>query len=182
MGTGSSCSAARKLYDGGYDQHCAMATWYGEYYLWKGQGDWKPVPGIGHFTALVWKGADTIGCARAGNYYVCEVGSKHCRKKESNGGQRCWGSTPSHLPNFNQRHCSGGKCIQGLSNLATGLEEILEKEPVAGAAGMLAMGAGLTMLLTGAVLVVRRLRAHPLVTDDGDQELLCTSPATGLEA
>jgi len=188
MGYGSSCSAAHrdggpKLYDGGYDQHCAMASWYGEYYLWKGRGDWQTVAGLGHFTALVWKGIDTIGCASNGNYHVCEYGSTQCRAKNKQyGGSECWNSHPSHLPNFNMGQCSGGKCVQGLFNLSTGLEEILEEEPVAGAAGMLAMGTGVTMLLAGAVLVVRRLRAHSPVTDGGDQELLCTSPATGLEA
>jgi len=187
MGRGSSCSAATrdggpKLYDGGYDQHCAMANWYGEYYLWKGRGNWQNIAGMGHFTAIVWKGSDTIGCASAGHYYVCEYGSKHCRKRgEQWGGSKCWGSTPSHLPNFNQGQCSGGKCIAGLFNLSSGLEDILH-EPVAGAAGMLAMFTGMTMVLAGAGLVVRRLRAQACVTNDGDRELLCTSPAPGLEA
>jgi len=103
-----------KHYKGNYDQHCAMASWYEEYYLWNGVGDWKRVGGIGHFTAMVWKGIDAIGCASAGKNYVCEYGSSKCKTRGARkGGHQCWGSTPSHLPNFNQNDCSGGACVEG---------------------------------------------------------------------
>jgi len=185
-GYGSSCSSPHrnggpKLYDGGYDQHCVVAGWYGEYYLWKGRGDWQNISGIGHFTAMVWKGSDTIGCATAGHSYVCEYGSKHCRNHEEYGGADCFASTPSHLPNFNTQQCSGGRCIQGLFTLSSDLEDILH-EPVAGAAGMLAWCTGLATMVAGAGLLVRRLRAQAWVANEGDMDLLCAMPAPGLEA
>jgi len=116
------------------------------------------------------------------------LSSNYCRNPDGEPTIWCFTTDPEKLWEFCGR-CSGvggrTQCRSGLQrlfNLSTGLEEILEEEPVAGAAGMLAMGTGVTMLLAGAVLVVRRLRAHSPVTDGGDHELLCTSPATGLEA
>jgi len=139
-----------------YDQHCAVASWYGEYYLWRGSGNWQQAQGIGHFTAIVWKGVDAIGCAQAGKYFVCEYGSKQCKAHEKYGGSDCWSSNPSHLPNFNSGTCSGGACIQDLFTVA-GFE--LEDKPI-GIAGMSAFGAGVLLFAASTALVVRRLRAH----------------------
>jgi len=103
---------ASKHYNGNYDLHCATASWYEEYYIWNGVGDWQRKGGIGHFTAMVWKGIDAIGCASAGDYYVCEYGSSMCKTKGVQyGGSQCWWSMPSHLPNFNKGRCSGGACV-----------------------------------------------------------------------
>lgn len=170
------CSPARR--DGGpvlysnnndYDQHCAVASWYGEYYLWKGRGRWQGVDGVGHFTAMVWKGVDQIGCAQSGHYFVCEYGSKHCKSHSKYGGSSCWGSSPSHLPNFNSNQCSGGACVESLFSL----DEIETSDaPTVGIARMSLAGAGVIAIVAGAALFARRLRARapPLLDVGGDQE------------
>jgi len=158
-----------------YDQHCAVASWYGEYYLWRGSGDWQNTGGIGHFTTMVWKGVDAIGCAQAGHYFVCEYGSKHCKANKNKGGSACWGSNPPHLPNFNQHACNGGTCVQDLFSVA-GFET--DGKPI-GIAGISAFGAGVLMFAAGTALVVRRLRAHARERlDFGDEELY---PASALQ-
>lgn len=95
-----------------YDQHCATAAWYNEYKLWAGEGDWRQIPGVGHFTAMVWKGIDLIGCAGNGKYFACEYGSTFCKAQgEQFGGSACSSPTPAHLANFNQESCGEGVCV-----------------------------------------------------------------------
>jgi len=177
-GSGSSCSAATgdggpKLYGGGYDQHCVVASWYGEYYLWRGSGNFQNVPGVGHFTAMVWKGVDQIGCASAGTYYVCEYGSKYCKSHERLGGSSCWGTTPSHLPNFNQGQCSGGACVQELFNPTVIDGSIMPARTGYVVPIMVTCGAAL-LLAMGLVTTARRWRvqggSHRL-EQDVDEEL-----------
>lgn len=180
------CSAATgdggpSLYSHSYDQHCAVASWYGEYYLWRGTGNWQNVNGLGHFTAMVWKGINRIGCASEGHYYVCEYGSTHCMGHASPGdygGQSCWASTPSHLPNFNKGQCSGGACVEALfGNLSVPLLGDLEK--VEGRAGSvvpkLAVGGTLSMLAMAAIGVARKWRVrdeHRMVAQEQLEEEL----------
>lgn len=102
-----------------YDQHCAVAAWYNEYNdYWRGSGSWRDASGIGHFTAMVWKGIDLIGCASSGMYFVCEYGSTQCKSKEARGGPDCWSPVPSHLPNFNMAQCAGkdSDCVAPAGN------------------------------------------------------------------
>lgn len=180
-GYGSSCSAATgdggpKLYGGGYDQHCVVASWYGEYYLWRGSGNWQDVPGVGHFTAMVWKGVDRIGCASAGDYYVCEYGSQHCKSHTGPGeygGTSCWATTPSHLPNFNNGKCSGGACVQELFNPTVIDGSIMPARTGYVVPIMVTCGAAL-LLAMGLVTTARRWRvqggSHRL-EQDVDEEL-----------
>eukprot|EP00854_Cymbomonas_tetramitiformis_P015957 gene15957-18919_t len=69
-------------YRGYSTQEQATTAWIQEEYeLWKCQGNWEDVDGVGHLTAAVWKGIDLIGCAQTGTYYVCEYGSIYCKEK-----------------------------------------------------------------------------------------------------
>jgi len=170
------CSAATgdggpRLYDGDYDQHCAVASWYGEFYLWRGSGKWQGVNGLGHFTAMVWKGVDAIGCASAGHYYVCEYGSKHCKSHDKYGGQSCWASNPPHLPNFNKNQCSGGACVQALFSLSDA-EQAFSNKSAGGMTQMVPASAFVAMLVAGSALLARRLRAKAPVhlEEDGNEE------------
>lgn len=173
FGYGSSCNAGKdfggpKLYSGPYDQHCVVASWYGEYYLWRGSGDWQAVDGLGHFTALAWKGVDTIGCASSGKYYVCEYGSKDCKGHGQYGGQSCWATSPPHLPNFNKGSCSNARCVESFfdAGVAVAVPEVWRS---AGASQMAALSA-VGMLVAGSLLVALRLRAPaPSVGGDGDE-------------
>jgi len=154
-----------ELYNGNYDQHCAVASWYSEYYLWRGSGDWKNTPGVGHFTAMVWKGIDAIGCASAGNYYVCEYGSKYCRAKGKDfGGPQCWSSTPSHLPNFNQGQCSGGVCVAAKfdSMLPLTGEGLVASTGVGATAHVFAAAVAVSLSVMAVLAVVVRFRRRSI--------------------
>ncbi|KAF4727409.1 hypothetical protein FOZ63_002130 [Perkinsus olseni] len=101
-----------------YNQHCAVWNWYNEYnQFMKGHCDtWKDVSGIGHFTAMVWKGANKIGCAQSGDYYVCQYGHSNCMAEDPNGsnygGRDCFEGVPSKLANFNIGLCpEDGTCV-----------------------------------------------------------------------
>eukprot|EP00854_Cymbomonas_tetramitiformis_P023100 gene23100-27952_t len=85
----------------------AVKAWVEEEYeLWKCEGNWEDVDGVGHMTAAMWKGVDLIGCANVEQYYVCQYGSVHCKDKdEPYGGAACTDTTPPHLPNFNSEGC-----------------------------------------------------------------------------
>ena len=54
-------------YTGEYNQACAVFNWYHEYTdYWTDPSDadlWQSASGMGHFTAMVWKGVEKIGCA-----------------------------------------------------------------------------------------------------------------------
>ncbi|KAK3263849.1 hypothetical protein CYMTET_27375 [Cymbomonas tetramitiformis] len=101
-------------------QEAATTAWIQtEYELWMCQGKWEDVDGVGHLTAAVWKGIDLIGCAQTGSYYVCEYGSVHCKEEgQQYGGSGCYGTTPSHLPNFNSNGCHD-TCVACKNDQAT---------------------------------------------------------------
>lgn len=101
-----------------YNQHCAVWNWYNEYNdFMKGRCDsWKDISGIGHFTAMIWKGIDKIGCAKSGNYYVCQYGHTNCMAEDptggSYGGLQCFDGVPSRIANFNIGLCpEDGTCV-----------------------------------------------------------------------
>ena len=52
-------------YTGEYNQACAVFNWYHEYTdYWTDTSDadlWQSASGMGHFTAMVWKGVEKIG-------------------------------------------------------------------------------------------------------------------------
>jgi len=101
-------------YSGPYGQACVVYLWWKEYGdCWNCRGRWQDATGVlGHFTAMVWKGIDRIGCGSAGPIYVCEYGSVYCKTRNvQNGGYGCWGTTPPHLPNFNSGSCYNSKCV-----------------------------------------------------------------------
>jgi hypothetical protein len=88
---------------------------YDEYdQYWRCENRWQDVDGIAHFTAIVWKGIDKMGCAQNGQFYVCQYGSSHCMSNAygAYGGLQCWASTPSHLPNFNVDTCPVNACVE----------------------------------------------------------------------
>lgn len=132
----------------------AMKAWYDEYYLWK-RGNWKNVNGIGHFTAMIWKGANRIGCGQAGKFYVCEYGSSKCR---STGNCDCKFDNPPCIPNYNDRLCSGGSCVAGkeeVENVGVGL---WQAAPSLFAPVLLVLAAVAGVIAT--VVVVRRKRSR----------------------
>ena len=105
-------------YTGEYNQACAVFNWYHEYTdYWTDPSDadlWQSASGMGHFTAMVWKGVEKIGCAQAGAYsdgvyFVCQYGSDRCDQGTSN--TDCWNPSPPGLPNFNSYNCATDECV-----------------------------------------------------------------------
>ncbi|KAF4677644.1 hypothetical protein FOL47_000104 [Perkinsus chesapeaki] len=101
-----------------FNQHCAVWLWYNEYneYMKGHCNEWTDISGIGHFTAMIWKGINRIGCANASNYYVCKYGHTDCMTEDPNGakygGANCWEGVPSKLANFNKGLCPlDGTCV-----------------------------------------------------------------------
>jgi len=97
-----------------YSQHCPVWVWYNEYnkFLSASQTDgtaWKNVSGVAHFTAMVWKGINSLGCAKSGVYYVCHYSNDLCKTSK---GAACTGTAPPGLPNFNIPKCQPGVCLE----------------------------------------------------------------------
>ena len=93
--------------NGPYGQACAVWNWYNEYNTnWNCVGDWRSTSGVGHFTAVVWKGINIIGCGSSGAYFVCNYGHTDCKERDVDyGGSTCGTSMPAKLPNFNKDSC-----------------------------------------------------------------------------
>jgi hypothetical protein len=93
------------------DQHCVVAEWYSEAYNIYGAMKPADATGIGHFSALAWKGTNRLGCGSRGPYYVCEYGSSHCMQADA--GENitgCYG-TPAGVPNMNWHLCGMSDCV-----------------------------------------------------------------------
>ncbi|KAK3271739.1 hypothetical protein CYMTET_19931 [Cymbomonas tetramitiformis] len=104
--------SGENLAEGNSTQAAVVTAWIEEAYsLWDCRGNYEDVDGISQFTAAVWKGIDRLGCAESGKHYVCQYGSIHCKDKtKAYGGATCYGTTPSHLPNFRLEGCYS-RCV-----------------------------------------------------------------------
>uniref|UniRef100_A0A0G4HN48 SCP domain-containing protein n=1 Tax=Chromera velia CCMP2878 TaxID=1169474 RepID=A0A0G4HN48_9ALVE len=70
--TGCRGPAAENICWGHPSVESCVTAWYEEVSLWKASPRNGPVPGAGHFTAMIWNSADKIGCGTAANgYMVC---------------------------------------------------------------------------------------------------------------
>lgn len=109
---------------GTYNQHCPVISWYMEYeQLWKcrnGVEGWKrggePLDGLGHFTAMIWKGINVVGCGISDDkkYFVCKYGHTGCRSDKFQCAQYFDYRAPLGLPNVNVEDCRGTACLQCL--------------------------------------------------------------------
>lgn len=103
-----------------FNQHCAVGAWYREYAQYWGcnpHQDWKSIHRLGHWTAMIWKGTNTMGCAisSSGHHFVCHYGNSKCDSTKDMCMIESRAQQPMGLPNFNIPQCKGDDCVACLA-------------------------------------------------------------------